>query len=91
MFKLFLISAIPRAENARADELAKLASGTRKTGIVKKKKNHQCYTWFHDHEVMASQVEITPEEDILPGDWRHPIIEYLTKGTTPSDRKSRRN
>ena len=89
MFRLFLITAIPRTENVRADELAKMASGgIPRQEAIRKRRREQGLVCFHTQKVMTNQLE-QPEE-LSPDDWRFPIVEYLTKGVGPTDPKARR-
>ncbi|XP_042465862.1 uncharacterized protein LOC122048350 [Zingiber officinale] len=73
-FKKVTVSKIPRTENGRADELAKMASSLT--------------TWVLDRSIaqtfLIAQIDLQNNRDELI-DWRAPMISYLQQGILPTD------
>ncbi|XP_042467469.1 uncharacterized protein LOC122050644 [Zingiber officinale] len=73
-FKEVTVSKIPRAENGRADELAKMASSLT--------------TWVLDRSIaqafLITQIDLQNNQDEII-DWRAPMISYLQQGILPTD------
>ncbi|XP_042380210.1 uncharacterized protein LOC121972624 [Zingiber officinale] len=73
-FKEVTESKIPRMENGRADELAKIASSLT--------------TWVLDKSIaqtfLIAQIDLQNNMD-EPIDWRAPMISYLQQGILPTD------
>ncbi|XP_042426268.1 uncharacterized protein LOC122014155 [Zingiber officinale] len=73
-FKEVTVNKIPRAENGRADELAKMASSLT--------------TWVLDRSIaqtfLITQIDLQNNQDEIIK-WRAPVISYLQQGTLPTD------
>ncbi|XP_074580899.1 uncharacterized protein LOC141837384 [Curcuma longa] len=73
-FQEVTLQKIPRADNYRADELAKLASALTTGGNPDLIKQEQ----------VIAQID-QPSRTSRPEDWQTPIISFLTQGTLPED------
>ncbi|XP_042386508.1 uncharacterized protein LOC121978198 [Zingiber officinale] len=78
-FKEVTVSKIPRTENSRADELAKMASSLT--------------TWVLDKSIvetfLIAQIDLQNNVEELIN-WRAPMISYLQQGILPTDLKETR-